>query len=359
MNKPKKRQYTFLYPPTIDWTWVFQRPQQLMRAFVAQGHRVIYHNVNPKPCEPKLYELEPDLFISNDINLVATKPIQDLVLWITHSPQWALKSILNPSITVFDYIDEVIDEFKHWSGQLDNALKVSDAVFCTSQRLLDITKPKHGEVHLSRNGADFDHFVKAATEPLIQPLNMSVLPRPIIGFYGCLQTWIDFDLIHYVARHRPKWSIALLGPVHVPHKRVLGNLPNIKIFGEIDYNLLPFYARSFDVAIIPFEVRTMTESSCPIKMFEYMAAGLPIVATNIHEATIYPGVVKVGKTYDDFIAKIEEALREKNDVKRKNLAMRTGEEHSWKARAIDILEVLDRVYETKADSNDARKKRSR
>ncbi|PQP33882.1 glycosyltransferase family 1 protein, partial [Desulfobacteraceae bacterium SEEP-SAG9] len=105
---------------------------------------------------------------------------------------------------------------------------------------------------------------------------------PLIGFFGLLNSWIDFDLIYNIALEHPEWNLILIGPSQLSID-ILPKRKNIHYLGPIDYEELPNYARCFDVALIPFKINELTVSVNPLKLMEYFSLGLPVVSTPLPE----------------------------------------------------------------------------
>jgi glycosyltransferase involved in cell wall biosynthesis len=183
-----------------------------------------------------------------------------------------------------------VDEFSEFEGfdavataAAERRLIVKSQVVLTSAaRLYEARRDLHPHVHLVRHGVDFEHFARAAREDLPLPEELSSIPRPRAGFFGLLQHWFDVALLAEVARRTPQMSFVLIGDVQTDVTR-LAALPNVHLLGRKPYADLPAYCRGFDVGLIPFVRSSMTENVNPIKLREYLAAGLPVVSTALPE----------------------------------------------------------------------------
>jgi glycosyltransferase involved in cell wall biosynthesis len=142
------------------------------------------------------------------------------------------------------------------------------------------------------------------------PVDIADLPRPIIGFHGLLADWVDYELIKKVAERFSTGSVVVIGKTSVDATqkiKLLDGVPNIHRLGRKAYADLPAYCAAFDVALNPFEISELTLAANPLKVREYLAAGLPVVSTDIPEVRVLDDVL-VGVNHDDFISKIETAL---------------------------------------------------
>src|SRR5262249_36446893 len=139
------------------------------------------------------------------------------------------------------------------------------------------------------------------------PADLSKLPGPIVGFFGLIADWVDLKLIRALALARPNYSFVLIGKVDTDTEMIDG-VPNVHLIGKREYTALPMYCRGFDVAILPFVVNKLTLAANPLKLREYLAAGLPIVSTAIPEAERLKHAVRIAKDPEDFLKQLDESL---------------------------------------------------
>ena len=339
------RRYTVIYPPTVSWNEpIYQRPHQLMAEFARQGHLAIFVNKIPDGRGIDWFA-EENLCISNDLlSTLCDTRIKDMmkgtrvVLWVTYAKTMAMKSLVKPDICVFDYIDEGVEEFAEWKRDIEEGLESGDVIFTTSHNLLELTQIKYpSRTFLLPNGADIYQFTKdVVIAPDLENLRRSY--EQIIGFHGTLVSWVDFALIRDIALNCPEWGIVLIGPdCGLPNN--YKNVPNIHYLGSRPYNKLASYVKYFDVGMIPFEVRQVTHSANPIKMYEYLAAGVPLVATPIRECVNLSPIVRIGKNSSEFISQIKAVLKVK--IQEQQLYLRMAYENSWSQRVQHALEVLE------------------
>ena len=210
----------------------------------------------------------------------------------------------------------------------------ADVVFVVSQQLLAAKQTPH--THLIPHGVNVDLF---ATPGPVAP-ELAALPHPIIGFYGNLYDWVDQALLAGIAQARPHWSLVLIGKI-MTEISTLQACPNIHILGPRPYEALPAFCRGFDVGIIPYNTRDpRMQSVNPLKLREYLAAGLPIVSVPIPEVPARAGDVYLADSAAAFIAQIERALADDSPAQKlaRSQAMKT---ESWTARVAEIEHWLE------------------
>ena len=217
----------------------------------------------------------------------------------------------------------------------------ADVCFMTAHSLLESKKAINPNTFLASHGVDHAHFVKALAPATIMPAEIATLPHPIIGFFGLIHEWIDLDLLAKMARMHADWSIVLIGK-SVVDVSALKSFPNIHLLGRRSYEALPGYCRGFDVAIIPFEVNELTRNVNPIKLREYLSAGLPVVLTDLPEVKFYGDHVYVARGHDEFVSKVEQAIREDSvEARQRRSDSMRGE--TWEARVTAVGDAVVRV----------------
>ena len=164
------------------------------------------------------------------------------------------------------------------------------------------------------------------------PPEIAALPKPVIGYFGLIaEDWVDVPLLIHVARSFPNGSLVLLGKSTMD-LRALEQEPNIHVLGRKPYSTLPNFSKGFDVAVIPFPISEVTLNANPLKAREYLAAGLPVVSTAIPEVEIL-GECLIGRTPDEFVEKLKEALISPGPEPARSAAMSS---ESWAARLEQI-----------------------
>src|SRR5580704_13760937 len=258
--------------------------------------------------------------------------------------------VFNPTAAVVagDLSEEIVvyycvDEFTAFAGipvelvELERELiRKADLVIVSSERLRASKSAHNPSTALVRHGVAFEHFRQALLPGTRVPDDIAALPRPIIGYFGLMaDDWIDIDLMAHVARHFSSGSMVLLGKVTTDLSRLTA-IPNVHVLGRKPFADLPLYCKGFDVAINPFPINDVTLSSNPLKVREYLAAGLPVVSTRIPEVEVIRGA-RIADTKEAFVEEIEEALKEGGPRRERSEAMR-GE--SWEAKLEEVRRAV-------------------
>lgn len=216
----------------------------------------------------------------------------------------------------------------------------ADIVFCSSRKLFEQKRQINARTRYLPHGVNYRLFSKALFDSGLPVASDAVgLRAPVLGFYGHISyDWVDAELLKYLAQERPGWTLLLLGRYSMQEDEFAG-LPNIVYLGEKEFETLPGYCKAMDVALIPFVVSPLTQNCNPLKLYEYLAAGLPVVSTEIPEVRAFGGDVKVACSYEEFLALCERALGEDN-AQARAARSRSVANATWDDRVGTIYEAL-------------------
>jgi glycosyltransferase involved in cell wall biosynthesis len=239
-----------------------------------------------------------------------------------------------------------VDEYTAFSGVASRSLaemeeqlmRKSDLVIVSADRLFQSKAKINSNTVLIRHGVDFNHFRKALDPDTIVPEEIRNLPRPVIGFFGLIADWVDLELIAAVAKRFPDGSVVMVGKSTTDTK-VLEQEPNIHPLGRKTYESLPGYCKGFDVALMPFRINELTLNANPLKVREYLAAGLPVVSTAIPEVEVL-GLCRIGTDRESFVREVEIALQEPGPSVERSELVRS---ESWDARVDELRGYLSRL----------------
>ena len=216
----------------------------------------------------------------------------------------------------------------------------ADVVFIASGTLMEKKKRLNDNVYLSPHGVDFEHFNRAYKGTVTVPDDVIHLNKaPVIGFFGLIEEWIDLELVKLIAEQHPEWHLLMIGRVAVTDNPCK-NIPNVHFIGRRDFQSLPAYATAFDVGILPYKLNRQVLNSNPIKLREYLAAGLPVVSVRFPQVENYADVVSIADNYQEFIHMIENCLKDDSEIVRKQRINRV-KDATWESRVGKALEVVD------------------
>ncbi len=275
--------------------------------------------------------------------------LADFQLW-TFLPNVAdYVGILGESLAVYYCVDEW-SMFAHLDRdetvRAESALLAKvDCVFAINSELAETKRPLNAATYLAPHGVDHALFAGALDDATVVPADIAALPGPVIGFYGTLRDWVDLDLVAHVARARPSWSIVLIGQ-QLDDVGAIAGLANVHLLGRRPHDLLPAYCKGMNVGIIPYRIDERMKFVNPIKLREYLSAGLPVVSTAVPEVRRYAHSCAIAETGDEYVAAIERALAEDSAAKRRARSASMAVE-TWPNRVASITDIVDGAAKTK------------
>ncbi len=247
-----------------------------------------------------------------------------------------------------------VDEYSEFTGTDKEAIlrlerelmEKCDYVIVSSERLYETKKPYNKNTFLVTHGVDTAHFRKACDPQTAIPAEMKRLSKPAIGFFGLIADWVDLELIRFLAVARPGWNFALIGKITTDVKLFEG-LPNVHLLGQKPYEALPGYVKAFDVAILPFVVNELTIAANPLKLREYLAAGLPVVSSAIPEAARLKHLVRIGHNNLEFLNHISAIVASGETGPQLRISSQMDSE-SWDQKVEELSQTIAGVREAAA-----------
>ncbi|MCS2161495.1 glycosyltransferase [Scandinavium sp. H11S7] len=358
--------------PVIDWDFRLQRPQQLVKELAKLGNRVIYFSttfnvsnapgfiIEKMPVEGVvLCKLNINKF---DVNIYKDKLEDEQICFLVHSVYQARQAFgfgFTNSIIDLPFWREVVERLSsnnitydcmdHHAGFENNDLtmlteeeklfKSSDLVITTAQRLSE-SVAKYRENIIIRNGCEADYFAKIPDQGAL------VKDRPVVGYYGAIAEWFDLDLLIATARAYPQYDFVMIGGTTCDITAAK-KIENINFLGEVPYVELTPYLKDFDVCLIPFKLIELTLCTNPVKVYEYLAAGKPVVCTAMPEVIVMGDVVHVAKTKEQFIEQIAIAMAETEDEVLRDKRRKWAKNHDWANRACQLSDALHELNDSK------------
>jgi hypothetical protein len=255
---------------------------------------------------------------------------------------------------IYEYIDEFHEDI---SGTVTNQLDIWNnmkelapaAILASADKLYNdaVKQYKKSRVLLSKNAvniSDFDYHNYEDAEIPGDLKKILLSGHKIVGYYGAISPWLNYDLIHKAAKNNPDLEFVFIG---VNYQDSLKNLDtsikNIHFLGPKDYAKLPLYSRRFNCAMIPFNYGEIAKGTSPVKLFEYMAMGLPTVCTrDLLECYGYKHVL-ISENDEEFSENLKKAIESQDSEKTKEKLLAQAKKNSWGSRANDIVDYLDKL----------------
>ncbi len=359
-NKKNANKILILFPsPSVPWSYMFQRPQQLAKFFARAGKTkdvVVYYGVQnnfkftPDKTVKGTFFLEDNLFLYNDYsNGKLLETFNKIVIWRYWATQKEYLSNIQKNvqvINVYDVVDDVAVYDYNKKQLSDHAYleKKSEIVVTSSKRLKKLSKRE--DIFLMPNACDYDFFANPNDNDinlLDKNLQEKIKGNKVkVCYYGAIADWFDTDLLVECAKSYPDWEFIIIGRLYdnIGFIDKIFDYKNIVHFDAIDYNLLPIILSKINIAIIPFKINDITKSTSPVKLFEYLAAGKPTVTTQLYEITDIKTVF-ISSTYEEFISNLSKAEIKSKDSdfikEMKNIA----KNNSWEKRIEDFFDFLE------------------
>ena len=350
-REAERAAHTVVFAPSVGWgIHLAQRPHHVARVLAREGCVVVFDCSNAADDVDTLREVEPRLFLYKGPP-AALAALPRIVLW-TFSYNYDYRDAFPRDVdVVYDWIDD-LSVFPYEPRKLqalhERAMAEADVVVSVARQLHERAVAQRLDARYVPNGVEEGRFEREP-EPnpaLADPAFAEVLAagRPVAGYYGALASWFDYPLLEATARHRPDWSFVLIGPDHDGSlaRSNVASLPNVYALGPRPYPLLPGYLHRFDVATIPFAINPITLATSPLKLYEYFAAGKPVISTPMPECAAYADV----RIVDDagaFSAALDAARNDAADPAFRARLVALAVQNTWRERVRQTMGLLERT----------------
>jgi len=370
----KTKDIAVIFLPMNDWHTRIQRSQQLAREMARRGFPVIYVNPHLGREFPDLYrrgqnyrllQIEPNLLelhihlprepvfhhrrlAPDESSRVAAAVRRALAevdvkrsVQIAAFPIWLDAALaIRRDLPLGSFLYDCHDYLPGFSNiapeivvQETELLRSSDLVLCTSDALMARAASVTAAPRVLLRNAAADDFFRVTPQPSTQIL---------IGYAGALDSWFDVEAVRFAAESRPDWRFELIGRVENDAVLALSALPNVQLTGEVPFSELPQRLARFTVAVIPFLINPLIEATDPIKAYEYLACGLPVVASAMPELERFGEWIACYESPADFVAKLNRAAGpEPDDVLARR--RRFVETETWNARGAKLAEIIEQL----------------
>jgi glycosyltransferase involved in cell wall biosynthesis len=282
-------------------------------------------------------------------SLLAARNMVRPILWV-YLPTDLIVGVarqLTRSLLVYDCADD-ITEFEHAPPELAASeatlLGNADVVFASSQPLLEKCRRRNAAVHYVPNAGDVEWFARES-QRAGEPPELAALPRPRVGYVGAVREWFDWELLEACLHRFPRAQFVLIGDrAAVPRLR---RMENLHILGPRPYVALPGYLGALDVCIIPFRQTALIRSTHPVKVYEYLAAGKPVVSTPMEEIRHLREVDQPAGT-GLFLEALGRHLETGDDPRSQDRRRLSVEGETWDRRFRSVQEALAGALERRS-----------
>jgi len=371
-----------------DWNDLWTRKQRFMQRFARQGNRVLYVETQaslvsvgvwrtdwrrafrwlrgPRRVEESLYIatlplllpfFQMSLGINRLNNVVVSRLLrrwirqlgfQSSILWTYNPHSESLVGRLGERLAVYECVDELTAAkglLRRETVQVleRRLIEKVDLVVVTHENLYRSKRVGARDIHLVPNAADVEHFQRAALPDTPVSPEMQAFRHPIVGFLGTIQYWIDFDLLRFLALAKPEWSFVLIGPCgRLARVDKIKDRANVHMLGRKRYEDLPSYLKAFDVCLNPYVLDETALNCSPLKLYEYLATGKPVVSVDMPEAQKFDGLISIGRDYAEILHLLEASMRPEA-ASPHLVAARIGavKNHSWGERFSQLEAVVE------------------
>jgi len=272
------------------------------------------------------------------------------IVWFYH-PRWVDMLGEIPSARLRLY--HVIDEYTSYQGktasrcrQIEEQEKTMlarvDAVIVVSKELYEAKRRFNPNTYLVPNGVNYQAYSDALADPHV-PEVLQAIKSPRLGYSGLIADKLNLAMLKDLAQETPEWSLVLLGPVNVSKQaetwQALQAMPNVYYLGSVESAQVPYYVKGFDVGLMPYAQDRHSETISPLKLYDYLAAGLPIAAMDIPATREFSSYIHLASAPQDFSQAVRDALADVT-LERRQARREIALQNTWEARVEQLSHLI-------------------
>ncbi len=251
-------------------------------------------------------------------------------------------------------IYHVVDEYSAYGGKNSAEqeeirrseqalLQRVDSVIVVSQKLYESKSVLQPNTHIVPNGVNYDAYTAALADPDL-PADLTAIPSPRIGYSGLVADRLDMTMLLGLAERNPEWSLVFIGEERVIDQeevwRDLKALPNVHYLGAKTIAQVPHYLKGFDVGLMPYIQNRESENISPLKLYDYLATGLPVASVDIVAAREFSKQIYLADGPEDFEKSVQSALQD-NSPEHRSMRRAIAAQHTWEARVEQISDLIE------------------
>jgi glycosyltransferase involved in cell wall biosynthesis len=381
----------FLFFSSSDWDWPWGSRQQVSQQLAQRGHRVLFVErlaglehlwkypalranrrlrAQTRLIQPNIWGWTPPVLLPGRyyapviawLNALIVQRLlrpflQQLnfttpILWLYQPEQAPLMGRFGETAVVYHCIDEftvgTTGRKRQVIGQLEKEiLRQADCVFANSPPTYEAKRPFNPHTYRIPSGVDAAHFAQAISDDLAVHPAIATLPSPRFGYIGNINERLNYEILTHLAQTNPDASLVLVGDTYpwtmaAPPLRPLQTLPNVYFLGKFPYAEMPALVKGMDVCLLPYVTTEHAYFRSPLKLYEYLAAGKPVVSTPNPEAQELGAAIYLADDRAAFVAAVAQALAT-NTAQKQQKRLQIAYHHSWHNRVSNMLALIAAV----------------
>jgi glycosyltransferase involved in cell wall biosynthesis len=267
----------------------------------------------------------------------------DLIEEIPSSGPYSPRLLLYHVVDEYSAYTDVTPDRRRWVEEREREmLDRVDAVIVVSKTLYAAKHPFHPSTYVVPNGVDHRAYSAALDDPYL-PQALSGIRTPRLGYSGLIGDKLDLQMLKALAEQHPEWSLVFLGEARAPQQaetwQSMLQLPNVHYLGRVDAAQVPFYLKGFHVGLMPYVVNRASENISPLKLYDYLAAGLPVASMNIPAAREFHQYIHLADRPQDFAQAVTLALSDTAQERRLE-RRQVAAQHTWEARVEQLSSLI-------------------